>query len=263
MWEEFSLVSAWRAVRRFPALLLVPVLWDALRWLLAALVTTSGYYFRLWDFAVGYGLQFDAGYVRFVLPPTLPSAAQLGAQVPAGAPDPSMLSYLIMAVALLMSACVKGGFLRLLSEALQGVRPSLKGFLAGAGRFGPRLALIGVAWGSYSVVQAPPAANLVVVALLYTAEFVTVAADTWSLPAILGGPLLLWEGRGPALAALGFAGLTSGAATALAGMAGVAGPVLLVPAQALLGTVAAAAMLQVFQTDAPGYAPDIVGPRQP
>lgn len=263
MWELLPPVVAFRAVlkRSRLVLVLVPLVWDLVKWGLAPILVRAGLYFARWDFAVGFDYPGSGWFARFALPPALPSVEQLGLALAPPVPlSPSPAQYGVMALVLLLDSLVKGGFLNLLNGALHDVAPSVGAFSRGARRFGLRLFLIallwmGYAWGMGTVVDRGSLPdylvtllNLVVIVLLAVAEFVTVVDDVWPVQAVLSAPFLLWEHAGGALSATVLSGVTAVLMTGLTSATGLhTVPVLALP-QAVLGTWLAATVLQAFQT---------------
>lgn len=133
--DESPLSRAWATLTRYPALVLVPILFDGLRaavsWVGALLVGGGG------------GPAAEGGNIKFVLPPPLPSGTELmnsspGTTLTTEAGLPGLLIGFLM---LLLTAYVTGGFLHLLVGALNSIPPTSDRFIDGLNRFGGRLLL--------------------------------------------------------------------------------------------------------------------------
>lgn len=129
---ESPLSRAWSALTSYPALILIPIAWDALNFGLAWLF--SGEVVRQERPDVN---------VKFLLPSGLPSGNELLGQAPNllafnSLPVWVLLIGLVMAA---VSAFVTAGFLHLAAGTLNDRSPAWDGFVEGINRFGGRLFL--------------------------------------------------------------------------------------------------------------------------
>ncbi|MFZ5815115.1 MAG: hypothetical protein ACOY93_07400 [Bacillota bacterium] len=197
---DSPLSRAWAALTRFPALVLVPIAWEAL-------VTALMMLFKSVP-APGEGRTVT---VKFLLPQTLPSGSELlgtGVNlVPGGhLPLPALLVGLLMALA---GSFITAGFLHLLVGALDGLSPTWDRFAEGVNRFGSRLlawtlltvaaitlaVVIGMGLGQAAVLLL--LVGLVAVILFYLVPFLIVAEDLSVGEAISRAPARLLAELGP------------------------------------------------------------------
>lgn len=174
---DSPLSRAWQALTRYPALILVPIVWD--------LVGAGVLRLFQGEPAREAGRKID---VRFLLPPDLPSGTELLGSGPdlASQSAVGMLAFVAMAVA---TAFVTAGFLHLLAGALAEIPPTWDRFADGLNRFGGRLLLWGVILmlvlvvGVFFAAALGPVAillaiiGLVAAILLYLVPFLIVLED--------------------------------------------------------------------------------------
>lgn len=260
MWESVPLLVALRAMRRAWVVCLIPLLWDGIKWALAAAMAPGGYYFARWDFTVSLAGPVGGGVAHLLPPPALPSVEHLGfalaPRVPV-LPDAAQVAGMVAVLAL--DALVKGGYLHLLFRGLQGQRPSLRGMAEGALLYGWRLFILVLLWmagysgfatladqGIFSKGTITVLAGVLVI-LLGVAEFVVVANDAWPPMAVLAAPFLAWKQLGELLSVWLPAAATTGLLTGVAGWAGLPGWALAAP-YAVLGTWLAAGGLHALSS---------------
>lgn len=274
MWEVSAPVLAWKAIKGRPWVVLIPLVWDAVKWGLSLLLAGTGFFFTRWDFTVGLRLGSGARGALLLPPPSLPSVEQLGVALGSRGPAaPTAVQIGVMLGVLAVDALVRGGFLHLLAESVRGGSPGVSEMPKGAFRYGWRLLLLALCWmGFYSSMATlvdqgslPESAliplSVLVIVLLWAAEFIMVANDVWPPVALLAAPILLWERLGPVLAVTACSAVLSGLLSGLGAWVGHTW--LLAPVYAALGAWLAAAALAALSSEDPEPADELDGEFRP
>ncbi len=256
---------AMATLRHTPALWLLALAWDLARWGLALALTPAGLAWIRWEFHLGWqtALPREGWFTRLLLPPAMPGSEQLGVSYgaqPPVTPDWNWFHWsttLVVAVMFILEPLVRAGYLHLANGALHGVRPSLRSFWRGIGRYGARFFLLACLWlpiglwlsnGDHGLPHVVLLGlETVLTACFYVAQFVIITDDAHLLQALPGALPLAWLCLpaliGPALLSAVVSGLLTAGLSAVHGLH----PLVVGPLWSVAGTALTLYLLAAWQ----------------